>query len=304
MFKKITALFALVLFTTLTSCSSEDDGASTLPNGSLSATVNGQAWESANGAAIASVINYEFGGNDAKVLQIIAMKADQSSITMQFPIGNLALGTYTFNGDMAGQLSYVGSFSEMNMFTSAENDGSFTISITNVNNEAGTFSGTFSGTLVDFMGTETMEITNGVINNVSFGNTNMYTNGSMTLTNNGSTVTMDGSSGLGISLWIMESDLANSISVTGTYTALDNNFGMYNLTFPKNVAPGTYSLTSTNGFSAGFANNDPDYNVIEGSITIVSHVGNTIVATFNYKADNSLNTVNITNGQLTFQHFD
>lgn len=303
MFKKITAVLTLALFTTLTSCSSDDSGASTSA-GSISATIDGQAWQSISGGAIATLVNNQFGSENGTVLQIVAMQADQSSVTMQFPIANLTEGTYTFTEDMAGQLSYMASFSGVNIFSSANENGSFTITITDVNNEAGTLSGTFSGTVVDFMGTQTVAITNGVINNVSFANTDIYTNGSMTLTNNGNTVTMDGSSGLGISLWIMESDLSNTISVTGTYTALDNSFGIYNLSFPKDVAPGTYSLTSEEGFSAGFANSDPDYNVTEGSITIVSHVGNTIVATFNFYADNSLNGVNITNGQLTFEHHD
>jgi|GEM_PF-3471288 len=305
MFKKITGLLALVLFTALSSCSSDSDGDNTSANGSISATIDGQAWASINGGAIASVTNAQFGDNDALVLQIIAMKSDQSTVTMQFPITNLSTGTFTFTGDAMGQLSYLGSFSNMNMFSSAEDNGSFTITLTEVNTETNKISGTFSGTLVDFMGTETIEVTNGVISNVTFGNTDLHSNGSMAFSKNGSPVTLTDNPEAGTSLWIYESSFNNSITVTGASTTLDNNFGIYAITLPKDAAPGTYSLTSSEDFSAAYSgSNEQEYNITQGNITIVSHVGNKIIATFNYTASYNGNTINITNGQLTFDHLD
>jgi len=305
MFKKITVLLALALFIAITSCSSDSDGDSTSSSGSISATIDGQPWASINGGAIASVTNAQVGDSDALVLQIIAVKADQSTVTMQFPITNLSTGTFTFTGDAVGQLSYLGSFSSMNMFSSAEDNGSFTITLTQVNTEANTISGTFSGTLVDLMGSETIEVTNGVINNVTFGNTDLHSNGSMTLSKNGSPVTLTDNSEAGTSLWIYESSFNNSITITGASMILDNNFGIYAITLPKDATPGTYSLTSSGEYSAAFSNsNEQEYNITQGSITIVSHVGNKIVATFNYTANYNGNTVNITNGQLTFEHLD
>lgn len=304
MFKKITGLLALVLFITLTSCSSDSDGENTLASGSISATIDGQSWASINGGAIASVTDAEVDGNTILVLQIIAMKTDQSTVTMQFPISNLSTGTFTFTNDTTGQLSYFSS-SSTNMFSSTEDNGSFTVTLTEVNTETNKISGTFSGTLVDFMGTQTIEVTNGVINNVTLGNTNLHSNGTMSFSKNGSAVTLTDNPTSGTSLWIYESSFDNSITVTGTSTALDNNFGIYALTLPKDVAAGTYNLTSSEGFEATYGgSNEQQYNTTQGSITIVSHVGNTIVATFNYTANNNGNTVNITNGELTFEHKD
>lgn len=302
MFKKITSLLTLALFTALSSCSSDSDGQTTGAGGTISATIDGQPWESISGGAVANVTNVQVEGHDALVLQIIAMKADQSTVTMQFPINNLSTGTFTFNGDMSGQLSYVSSFSNLNMFSSAENDGSFTITLTEVNTDASTITGTFSGTLVNFMGTETIEVTNGVINNVSFANTELHSNGTMSLTNNGNAVNLANNPENGTNFWVYESSFDNSISVLGQ-SVTNSNVGAYGITFPDNVTPGTYSLTSEDGFSASYSNNDdPDYNITEGSITIVSHIGNTIVATFNFNANNSLSNANITNGELTVQH--
>lgn len=303
MFKKITGLLALVLFTALFSCSSDSDGDSTnVPNGSISATIDGLSWESISGGAIASITNGQFDGNEVQMLQIMAIKLDQSAVTIQFPITNLSTGTFTFTGDEPGNLNYISS--GMNAYSSTETNGSFTITITEVNTENKTISGTFSATLVDFMGTETVEVTNGVINNVSYGNTNLYSNGSMSLSNNGSPIIMDDNFEDGTSLWMMESSFGNTITVTGSSAIVNNNFGIYVITLPKDATPGTYSLTSDEGYSAGFSNSNSEYNITQGNITIVSHVGNTIVATFNFTANNGGNNVSITNGQLTFEHLD
>lgn len=306
MFKKISGFLALILFTALFSCSSDSDGngGGSATNGSIAATVDGQSWESINGGALASITNFQAGGNNGLVMQIIAAKADQSSLTMQFPITNLSTGTYTFSGDMTGQLSYVSSFSNLNIFSSAEDNGAFTITITEVDTDAHTISGTFSGTLVDFMGTETIEITNGVINNIAYSNTELHSNGAMSLTNNGNEFTLNDSPNTGATFWIYESSIDSSITVLAQ-SITNTNATSYSITLPKDVTPGTYSLTSDEGFDASYSNNeDPDYNITEGSITIVSHVGNTIVATFNFNANNSLSNAAITNGNLTIEHND
>jgi hypothetical protein len=299
MFKKITALFALVLLTSLVSCSSDSDGDSSVPSGTMSATIDGQPWQSINGGALANLVD----GFDGLALQIVAMKTDQSSVTMQFPINNLTTGTHVFGADSAGQLSYVSSFTDMTMYTSAEGNGSFTVTITDVNTEAGTISGTFSGTLIEMMGTESIEVTNGTMNNITLKNTSVYSNGSMTLTKNGGApFTMIDNPQQGTTLYILQSTLNNTISITGSSMVANDSFGIYNITIPIDVTPGTYSLTSDNGFGAAYgAGNNGEYDVTSGNITIVSHVGNTIVATFNFTAQGP-NTVNITNGQLTFEH--
>lgn len=305
MFKKITGLVALVVFTTLSSCSSDSDGESTLASGSISATFDGQPWESLSGAAIANITSGQFEGNEILMLQIMAIKLDQSSVTINLPITNLSTGTFTFTGDEEpGMLNYGSSSEEMNSYTSAYPNGSFTVTITEVNTANKTISGTFTATLVDLMSAETIEVTNGVINNVSYGNTELYSNGSMSLSNNGSTVIMDDNFEDGTSLWIMESSFGNSIIVTGSSAIVNNNFGVYAINLPKNATPGTYSLTSDEGYSAEFSNSNSQYNITQGSITIVSHVGNTIVATFNFTATGGGLTYNITNGELTFEHLD
>ncbi|WP_026705560.1 DUF6252 family protein [Flavobacterium soli] len=305
MIKKITGLLAVILFTTFQSCSSDDSGENTTPSATISANIDGQAWQSLSGGAAASVTTVDMDGVSTMVLQIIAAKMDQSSVTLQFPISNLSTGTYTFEGDMPGSMSYIPSLSSFNMFSSAEDGGSFTVTLTEVNTAEGTISGTFSGTLVDFMGSQTIEVTNGVIENVSLESANLYSNGSMSLSKNGGGVfTINAGDDNGNALWILENSMDNSIAVTGYQTALNNDFGIYRIELPKDVEPGTYSLTDS-GFDASYVGNDDnEYALTQGSITVVSHNGNTIVATFNYTASYNGTNVTITQGSLEFEHLD
>lgn len=303
MIKKFSGLLVLLLVTTLFSCSDDSEGGNT-SSSSISATIDGQPWASIDGGAVANVVNVQLNDQDVLALQIVAIKADQSTVTMQFPITNLAEGTYTFSGEAAGQLSYIASLTEMNLYTTADPSGSFTIVLTEVNLEEGKITGTFSGTLYNMVGTDSIEITNGAINNVSFITSDFYSDGTMSLSKNESDAfTMDANSDDGKYIMINETSFDNSLSVTGYNAILENTFGIYGLTFPKDVEAGTYSLTDSEEFKAAFSNSeDTEYTITEGSLTILSHIGNNIVATFNYTATDGTNTAVITQGELNFTH--
>ena len=305
MIKKIVGLFTLVLFTTLTSCSSDDGGSSTA-NASLSATIDGQAWNSISGAAVANITSVAINGTNTNVLQIIAASLDQSALTLQFPINSLTEGTYTFSANSGGQLSYVSSFSDLNVYSSADANGSFTVTISEVDAASGAISGTFSGTLVDFMGTETISVTNGVFNSIDVETSELYSNGSMSLSKDGgSVVMMDDDANDGKFIWILQGSMGDddALTVMGYNTVMESDFGIYSLTFPLDVAPGTYDLTDV-GFDAQFggSNDQTEYTLTSGSMTVISHNGNTIVAEFNYTVTNGSETVVISQGALEITH--
>lgn len=115
---------------------------------------------------------------------------------------------------------------------------------------------------------------------------------------------MDASNEDGKFVTITQSTANNSISIFGNNVNVGNDFGIYNINFPKNVAAGTYTLTNTGTYSAGLGNSDsePEYHITGGSLTITSHNGNNVVGTFNYTANNGVQTVTISNGSFNVTH--
>ena len=275
----------------------------TTTGGTMSATVNGNAWNSITGAAIANVLDVDFDGESQKALQIIGTSTNFSSFTINLPITELSLGSQTFTGDSAnGILSYFNGSS--NLYTSEHTNGEFTINITTLNLADGKMSGTFSGKLYDDTDV-LLNITNGAFNNISIFSTSFYSIGTMSLKrNSGQVFTMDASNADGKSIMIIQSNANNSISITGNNTTLTNDFGIYDINFPIDVATGTYTLTNNGMYSAGLGNSDsePEYTITGGSLTITSHNGNNVAGTFNYTANNGVQTVTISNGNFSITH--
>ena len=300
-------VLALFFFTSLLSCSSDSDGNSTASS-SISAKIDGQTWNSIQGGVTASVTSLDDEGITKNVLQVIAIKADQSTLTLQLPIDNLIEGTYTFDSESSGMLSY-SNLTALSFYSSgAAPEGTFSITISNVNLTQNTISGTFSGTVYDFTESgDSKQITNGVFQNVKFGTTGVYSNGYMSLSkNNGGVFTMSDATPGSSKILIIESSIDNSVNVNGYSLSIDNNFGIYRVTFPKDVTPGTYDFTANGDFKAAYSNSneEQDYAVSSGSITIVSHVGNTVKATFSFTATLGASTVNISQGELEVTHLD
>ena len=305
--QKIIGLLSLFFITILSSCSSDSSGNSTA-NSSLSASIDGQSWNSIQNGVAASVTSINDNGISENVLQIIAAKADQSTIMLQFPIDNLSVGTYTFAGEGSGMLNY-SNLTSFALFSSSATQGTFTITISEVNLTQKTISGTFSGTVYDLMESGTSkQITNGIFQNVDFGTAGIYSNGYMSLSrNNGAVFTMSDATPASSKILIVESSFDNSVTVSGSSLGIDNNFGVYAVSFPKDVTPGTYAITADGDFTAGYSNSNDeqgDYMVSAGSITVVSHVGNTVKATFNYTATLGTTTVTISQGELEITHLD
>lgn len=303
-------IFSTLLSTlfVLFSCSSEESLPEPTPtptNGAtMSATVNGNAWNSMTGVVIANVMEGDSGADFDKYLQIIGSSQSFTNLSINIPIQELSLGTQTFSGEFAdGFLGYIGG---TDIYTSNHVSGSFTVNITAINLTSGILSGTFSGTLYNDNDVA-MTVTNGAFNNVSFFSTNMFSNGSMSLKRNGGTLfTMDTGAEDGKYLTLTQSNANNSISLFGNNATITDtaNLGIYNINFPKDVAAGTYTLTNSGTYSAGLGNSDsePEYTVTGGSLTITSHNGNTVVGTFNYTANNGIQTVTISNGSFSITH--
>lgn len=305
MIKKISGLFCLVLISMAFSCSSDSDDSGTTPTtgSSITASVDGQAWASMTGGAIANVSQISAMGQSQNVLQIIGAKMDESSVTIQFPIDNLAVGTYTFNNDVFGALTY-NDAGGVNVYTSTDTGGTFTVTISQINLSAGTISGTFSGTVLDFDG-NSHSITNGTINNVSIMSSDLYSNGTMSLSRNGGAVfTMDANQSDAKYLMIMQNSMESSVSIFGYNATVTSDFGVYNITIPETAAVGTYDLTTASGYSAGIGNAEgqAEFTVSSGSVTITSHNGNNVVGTFSFTASNGTDTVTITNGSFNVTH--
>jgi len=301
MIKKILGLFALVLFSSIYSCSSDDDGNNT-PSSSITASIGSDSF---SGVGVASVS--EFGFDNITMLQIIAVTRSQSTLTMQLPVSSLREGTFTFSGeDATGNLTYMPSISDFNIYSSAETGGSFTVTITDFDVAAGTLSGSFSASLKTFGGEggDTIVITNGSINAIPVTSTNFYSNGTMGLSLNGGTpFTMDDDQNDGRFLTIAENSTSNTITIFGYNTAQTSDFGVFNLNFPKNITPGTYAITANGNYTAGFSNSETtEYSVNSGSLTITSHTGKVVVGTFNFNAVSGTQTANISNGNFSITH--
>lgn len=298
--KKILALSLLALTTMFTSCSSDSDGGSS-SLGSMSAKIDGQSWSTNLTAASITDIDIDGGG---KALQILGTKADQTAFTIVIPITNLSVGSHTYSGfDAAGSLSYISPAFEL--YDSAEDQGSFTVNITDVDLEAGKISGTFSGTLVDFDETTTISITEGKFTDVTMISSSFYTDGTMTLTKNGGTpFEMDENDEDGKYLLLSQTSVDNSLMMIGYNATLTSDFGIYSVSVPLNVTPGTYSLIDDEGFKADLANDDnsPEYQITSGTVTVTSHNNKNLVGTFSFTANNGNSTVNITNGAFDVTH--
>lgn len=303
--QKTIGLLSLFLISLFTACSS-DSNENSVANSSVSATIDGQSWQSIQNGVSAILTSVDDEGITKNVLQLIAVKEDQSILTLQFPINNLTEGTYSFQGDGAGMLNYT-DFGTLSLFSSSAPAGTFVITISDVNLTENTLSGTFSGTLFDAMQSGiSKEITNGVFTNVQFESAGIYSNGSMSVAkNNGTVFTMSDESSTDSKIIIAESSIDNSITVTGYALATDANFGIYSVQLPKNTTPGTYDITSEGLYQAAYAGNEAeDFAVLAGSITIVSHVGNTIKATFNYTATKGAVTVTVSQGAFEITHLN
>lgn len=294
----ISALACLAL--AFTSCSGDGDGGGS-STGSMSAKIDGQSWST--NLVVASVSDFDIDGSGT-ALQLLGTKMDQTSFTLSLPVNGLTVGSHVFSGsDAEGSLSYINSAFEF--YDSAEDQGSFTLNITDIDVENGRISGTFSGTLVSFDETQTITITEGKFNNVILTSNSLYSDGTMSLTrDNGTAFTMDETQEDGKYLLIGQATTANGLTLFGYNTTLTSDFGIYNISMPLDVQPGTYSLTSDSGFSAGLSanNNDPEFNITSGSITITSHNGNNLVGTFNFTANNGATTVHVNNGSFDITH--
>jgi len=301
----LSTIFSTLLM--LTSCSEDSAPAAqnpVIPGATMTATVNGTAWSSIPGAALASVIDNGMGGSNEKALQIVGTSPNFSTLSISVPIQQLSVGSQTFSGDFAdGTAAYINE-TQTGIYTSQHLNGSFTLNITALNLAEGKMSGTFSAQLYDDNDVA-LNITNGSFTDITIFSTEFYSNGSMSLKrNSGSVFTMDATTEDGKFVTITQSNANNSISIFGNNTTLSNDFGIYNINFPKNVTTGTYTLTNSGTYSAGLgnSNSEPEYSVTGGSLTISSHTGNTVTGTFNYTANNGVQTVTISNGSFSITH--
>ncbi|MCL9805789.1 DUF6252 family protein [Flavobacterium amniphilum] len=286
-------LTGLLLF----SCSGSDDATG---NSSISGTIDGQSWSSSG--AIASIEDYSTDDENVHILEIAGVKTNGSSMTFQIPITDLTVGTHSYNDESEAMMTYVSANEEI--YFSTETGCSFTLNITEINSNTGRLSATFTANLKDLEGSG-LSITNGEINNVMLINNDYYSNGTMTLTRNGGTAfTMDTDNSDGKFLMISQTSVSDAVNLFGNNANISSDFGIYNVSFPKTVTPGTYNLATASGFGAGIGNSDgqAEFNLTSGSLTISSHNGNNIVGTFNFTVNNGSQTVTITNGSFNITH--
>jgi uncharacterized protein DUF6252 len=299
--KRFLALALMTLTTMFYSCSSDSDNSS-LSSGSMSAKIDGQSWSSQLTAASITEIGFDGGG---MALQILGTKTNNSSFTMVIPLTSLSVGSHTYSGFAAeGSLGYF--TPAFDMYSSDEDQGTFTVNITDIDLDAGKISGTFSGTLVSFDEATSVSITEGKFTDVTMVSQSFYSNGTMSLSRNGGAgFEMDEVQDDGKYLILSENSMDNNLTMYG-YNAnlLTTDYGIYMLTIPLDAAPGTYSLTNNSDFKAALGSNEnaPEYEITAGSITIISHNNKNMVGTFNFTANNGVSTVNITNGSFDVTH--
>lgn len=295
--KKIISLIACLAI--LTSCSDDSSDDSSATSGSITATIDGQNWRS--NIAIAAVQTVNFNGLNGSVLQILGTASNSSTLAINIPLQNLATGTYTFSGfDAEGNLSYN---TMDDSYSSDETGGTFTITISSYNSSNGTISGTFSGTLIGFDTPTQMTLNNGSFNNISIVSQQLFSNGNISLKlNNGNVFNMDADSSDNLFLMIQQVNEANKIVIYGNNTNLGADFGVYSIMIPKNATVGSHTIDGNN-YDAGFNNNSNiDYTTNGGTINITSHIGNTIVGTFNFTATGNSQTMTISQGNFSITH--
>lgn len=291
-------LFLSIFSLLLTSCSSDSNDEPA--NGGITASINGAEWVS--DVAVANVASVDVGPDSGTALQIVGTKLDMSVITIQLPVTSLSEGNSNYDSDSNAMMTYVPANSD-ELYTSLETGAQFSLNITDLNLAGGTLSGTFNATLKSFSG-ETVTITNGTINAILIVGTQLYSNGSMSLSRNGSAAfTMDNDSSDSKYILINENSLNNTVGISGYNGTLTAEIGVYNIQFPKTVTPGTYNLVTSTGFDASVVtDNQTIYNVTSGTLTVTSHNGNTVVGTFSFNASNGVQTLNITNGNFSITH--
>jgi len=248
--------------------------------------------------AVASVMQMDTGDGIGMVLQIVGTKMDGSAVTMQFPISSLQPGTYTFSGmESDGLISYM---SASQMYDSSGDGGTFTLDITEFDLSSGRLSGIFSGTLTDFMGgSSSVSVTEGHINHVLLIGSSFHSGGEMSVSRNGGTAfTMDDDQDDAKYMLISENTVNDAVSLIGYNQNLGSDYGIYTLTFPNDVTPGTYDLEDGGIYSGNIGNSDsePEYHLTSGSMTVTSHSGNHVVGTFHYNVSNGVHNVAVSNG--------
>jgi len=297
----ITALGCVALM--FTSCSSDDNGGST-STGSFSAKVDGQTWSTSSVSASLTTVDVDAEGAGT-ALQIFATKNDQSWFTLIIPLTDLTEGTFTFAGiDTIGSLRHVNS--AMSYADSNDDGGVFNVTITDLDIENGRVSGTFSGTLVSFDDVPNVSITEGEFTNILMVTNDYYNGGTMSLSRDGgASFIMDENEDDEQYLLINQINAANRLTLIGYNSNFGPDFGTYTVTMPIDVAPGTYSLTSDEGFEAGFSvtlDNSIPFTITSGSVTVTSHNGNNLVGTFHFVASAATGSADISNGTFNITH--
>ena len=289
----------------LHACSSSNDEPATVStDSSISATISGQPWASIPGAAVVSLYQSAFGSQQASFIQIAGFSADQSSVAIQFPFSTIGVGTYTFDSNSDGNLIFLPAGGTTAPFLSSNGAGNFTLQITSFDLVTGLMSGTFSGNLFNSSGAN-KTVTNGVINTVKIISSAFYSNGTMGLKlNNGTPFTMDANNSDGKFVMVAQNSVNNNLVFAGYNTTLSPDFGIYSLQIPKNAVAGTYNLVTNANYKAALGNrdNEPEYNITSGSITITSNISKNIIGTFYFVANNGVTTKTISMGTFSFQY--
>jgi hypothetical protein len=295
----------LVLLGFLNSCSNNETPEEIPPviESTISATVNGQAWTSIPGAAIASINQSSLQNQSTSFIQIAGFNFNQSSISIQFPFSSIGVGTYNFDSDSNGALIYFSPLTS-GLYSSSNQTGNFTLNVTSFDLASGKMSGTFSGTVFGQNGAS-IAITNGKIDKVKVISAGFYSNGSMSLKlNNGNLFTMDNDNNDGKYLMIGQNSVNNNLILYGYNVGLDADSGIYFAQIQKNATVGNYNVLNNSNYSLNVSNkeNEAVYVVSSGNITINSNTNNIISGTFNYVASNGTTTKTITNGSFSIRY--
>ena len=289
----------------LDSCSRSDD--TEIPvevnnNQTITANIDGVAWSSIQGGAIANLSNVSTGNQSQSVIQIIGLKIDQTSITMQLPLNTISVGMHNFDSNDSGNLTYS---SGNQFFSSLESNGNFTLNITSFNVLEGLLSGTFSGKIYDVNGTSFKTITNGVITNIKIISTSLYSNGTMNLKiNSGNLFSMDSDNSDGKYLFIAQSSFDNAVVLNGYNINSGNDYGISYVNFPTNATVGSHAVTGNQSYSAGFSKTDDGTNTSasSGSIVVTSNSNKNIIGTFSFNVLNGTQVTTISNGSFNITY--
>jgi len=266
----IKTFFILFLSIITFSCEKEETEETTESTSTTSVKIDGNTF-------VPTIVSAQI--DEEKDLLNITMTDNTSTITIT--LSGTSTGTYTLNQSTNHVLAYV-----PNGATASTSNGNGEVSVTvvieSINTSKNTLNASFSGSVVSPLGGSEYTFTDGVIKDATL--TTIEDEGGSSNSSNTLSASIDGSTFTPTSVTAVEASLFTMNNITITAIKGNETIG---LTFPSNIAVGSYDLEGIGADYVGQYNAGSSYNTSEsGTLNITAHntSDKTISGTFSFTA--------------------